>query len=93
MENKKPDSAALDTAEEQNETALENTPETAAEHPDEEHVQSNYHYAVKVLLVLLGIILLIVILKVSGVRFAIKDLFSHCITTAAALGAFFPALF
>ena len=82
MENKKPDPTALHTEEELREPALENTPETAADHPDEEHTQSNYRYAVKVLLVLLGIILLIAILKISGVRFSLKELLPGCIAAA-----------
>ena len=78
VENKKTTPSSEVISEEKENTPLENIAETAEKtaHPDEEHTQTNYRYAFKVLLVLLGIILLIVILKVTGVRFAIKDLFA-----------------
>ena len=91
MENKKTTPSSEVISEEN--TPLENIEETAEKtaHPDEEHTQTNYRYAFKVLVILLGIILLIVILKVTGVRFAIKDLFTNCVSLPGAL--LLPRLF
>ena len=40
---------------------------------DEEHAHGNYRFALKVLIILAAIILVIVILKATGVPIAIKD--------------------
>lgn len=46
------------------------------EHEDE-HLHGNPRFALKVLLILIAIILVIVILKATGVPFAVKDLLSR----------------
>lgn len=58
---------------------------------DEEHAHGNYMFAVKVLAILAAIILIIVILKASGVPIAIKDWLaavSDCVFGAGAAPLF-----
>lgn len=55
-------------------------------HSDEEHLHSNYMFALKIVAVLLAIIIVIIILKASGVPIAIKDWlteFTVSLSTAA----------
>lgn len=81
MEKNKTDPALEQPQEEQHVTpAAADTTETAPTPADEEHTHGNYLFAVKVLAVLAGIILLLIILKASGVPIAIKDWFSDCIS-------------
>ena len=51
-------------------------PETAKQ-TAKEHQHGNPQFALKVLLILIAIILVIVILKATGVPFAVKDWLSH----------------
>ena len=50
---------------------------------EEEHGHGNYIFALKVLAVLIGIIIVIVILKASGVPIAIKDWISKAVQSVA----------
>ena len=59
------------------------TPAFQTPAPEEEHSHGNYIFALKVLAVLVGIIIVIVILKASGVPIAIKDWISKAVQSAA----------
>ena len=89
MEKKPYDPSAAEPQEELHAAPAESAPEIepvlpdeTSEHADEEqHSHGNYMFALKVLAVLLAIIVIIIILKASGVPIAIKeflpDFFSH----------------
>lgn len=60
------------------EEQTEETAEPAHGH-DEEHAHGNYMFALKILLILAAIILIIVILKATGVPVAVRDWFSAAV--------------
>lgn len=79
MENNKHESENTKYTSKKTETtpAAEQDTSHTTNHPDEEHAHGNYMFAFKVLCILLAIILIIVILKASGVPIAIKDWLAH----------------
>ena len=70
--------------------AEQNTPDVSPAHADEEHTHSNYRFAPKVLGILLIIILIIVILKASGVSIAIKDWLMTAVQGSFRMPRFLP---
>ena len=74
MENKKNDPHVTQMHDEQPAAVEDSAPTENEPVQEEEHAQGNYIFALKVLVVLAAIILILVILKLTGVRFSIKDL-------------------
>ena len=74
MEKKMPDPSIVEPKSEPPVTPEDSAPVENDSEPEEEHAQGNYFFAVKVLAVLAAIILILVILKVTGIRFSIKEL-------------------
>lgn len=73
MEKKQSDLISAEEQEEKRPTHAENAPTANSAPTEEEHTHGNYLFALKVLAVLAAIILIIIILKASGVPIAIKD--------------------